>query len=74
MLFKVYYTSLKRAEILLAEICLCNSAIVLECSYCSNQNHRIRLKVVHSALDIEELLSSEICAKSCLCYYIICKL
>ena len=73
VLFQIHNSLFQSFQIFLPKICLRNTTIILKSPYCGNQNHRIRTKATHPALDVKKLFSAEICAKTCLSNRIICQ-
>ena len=74
MLQKVRNTLLKSFQILIVQVCLRNAAIVLQRTNGRYDDNCARLQSRHTALDVEEFLSTEVCTKACLCDRIITKL
>ena len=66
MLLKIDNSLFQCVEVLLSKVGLRNTAVVLERTNRCDKDNRIRLQICHPALDIKELLSSQISTKSCL--------
>ena len=64
VLEEVGKTPLKGFQVLRVQISLGYAAVVLKASDCRNDNDRVGLKACHAALDVEELLCSQVRAES----------
>ena len=67
MLQQVRKTSLQSLQVLIVQVCLRNAAVVLQSTYSRYDNNCVRLQSCHTALDIQELLSTQVSAEACLC-------
>ncbi|CCY96953.1 uncharacterized protein BN514_01331 [Ruminococcus sp. CAG:17] len=74
MFQKVRDTFLKSLKVLVVEICFCNTTVVFQGTYSCYDNNSTWCKSCHTALDIQELLSTKVSTKTSLCDGIICKL
>ena len=74
MLQQVWKTCLQRFQIFFVQFLLGYSAVIFQRPYCRYDNDCRRPESRHSALDIDELLSSEVCRKASFRYRIIRKL
>ena len=60
VLLEVHDALCECIEVFHGKLCLRHTAVVLQCAYGGNQYRCIRLEAGHLALDVEELLSTEI--------------
>ena len=67
MLQQVRKTSLQSLQVLIVQVCLRHAAVVLQSTYSRYDNDCVRLQTCHTALDIQELLSTQVSAEACLC-------
>ena len=67
MLEQVRDTLFKCLDILVVQVSLCNASVVLQCTNCCHDNNCTRMQIRHTALDIQELLCTEVCTEACLC-------
>ena len=67
MLQQVRKTSLQSLQVLLVQVCLRNAAVVLQSTNGCYDNNCVGLQACHTALDIQELLSTQVSAEACLC-------
>ena len=74
MSLKVYRTLLKSLYVFRSKVWLCNAAVVLEGADSSHEHYRVGNKSCFAALDVEELLSSEVSAKARLGYGVFAQL
>ena len=66
MLHEVGHSGLESLDVLLGEVFLGNSAVTLKCSDSCNEYNCRRLESRSTALDVEELLGTEIRTEACL--------
>ena len=66
MLQQVRKSLLQSLQVLIVQVSLRNSAIVLQSTNGRYDNNCVRLQACHTALDIQELLSTQVCAEACL--------
>ena len=68
---QVWNSIFQRCEVLAGKLCFCKAAMHLESTHCCYDNNCIRLESCHPALDIKELLRSEVCTEACLCHCVV---
>ena len=66
MLQKVRKSFLQSLQILVVQLSLRNAAVVLQGTYGRYDDNCVGLQACHTALDIQELLCSQVCAEACL--------
>ena len=63
----------KRLNVLLVKVCFGNTSVVLKSANGCHQNNNRWSKASSSALDVQELLGTKVCAKAGLSNNVICK-
>ena len=63
----------KRLNVLLVKVCFGNASVVLKCTNGCHQNNSRWSKTSSSALNVQELLGTKVCTKTCLGNNVICK-
>ena len=74
VLVKVNYSLLYRLKVRSRKLILLDAAIVFKCLYGSKNDNRIRGDSSLAALDVDELLCSEVSAEACLRHNVVCHL